>query len=99
MGDGTQAYDYTQDPEFLHASMSDQHSYLMANEPEYAKAPSQHQNAYLNHIKETKPPIAPTLTPRPVGLFTGRDISPKEEQGRATMETGEALSNEAIGEA
>jgi hypothetical protein len=99
MADGTQAYDYTQDPEFLHASMADQHSYLMANEPEYAKSPSTQQNAYLNHLKESSPPVAPTLTPRPVGLISGRGISAKEEQGRDAMEAAEAPSSEAVGRA
>ena len=99
MPDGTATYDYTQDPEFLHASMADQHSYLMANEPEYAKAPSHQQNAYLNHIKESNPPVAPPPHVGPVGLLSGRDISPKEEQGRATMEAAEAPSNEAIARA
>ncbi len=44
-------YDYTQDPEFLNASVMQQDAYLKANDPEYAAADPKTRGAYIAHIK------------------------------------------------
>jgi len=48
-----------QDPlanqDFLQASPTDQHAYLLATDPDYAKAPKPEQAAYLQHIAPPKP--------------------------------------------
>lgn len=61
--------DPAQDKDFLVASPSDQHAYLMQTDQGYAKASGEDQSAYLAHIQSTAAPVAPI--PQPGALNPG----------------------------
>lgn len=44
------AEDYTQDKDFLAAPSAEQHAFLMSTDPDYAKASTSEQQAYLQHV-------------------------------------------------
>lgn len=73
-------YDYTTDPDFLSAPATEQHAYLMANDPEYAKTDPKTQGAYIAHLRGYDQPTQ----------FEQQN-APQQSQGGTLLRTAEGV--------